>query len=103
MCDSVCTNACSTSGWCDVSAKTCSCDSGWSGGDCATCDVCNTVAKYLFGSLAICLLVTCALPILVVSVSIGLCVYCCRRRGHHHHHHTVVVPGQPYQPYQPMP
>jgi len=100
-CKIVCPNDCSSNGHCDVPSQMCSCNLLYGGSDCSSCTGCAAVTTVLFGSIAMCLFVTCVIPIAVVVAIIVAAVCCCSRRSHHHHHHTSVIAHEPLLGGQP--
>jgi len=91
-CTPVCPNDCSSGqGTCIVSTGTCSCYALYEGADCSECPTCKQLAKWLFGSLALCLLVTCGIPVAVIVIIAVLIACSCRNRSRSY----VVLPSNP--------
>eukprot|EP01113_Clastostelium_recurvatum_P044583 TRINITY_DN7546_c0_g1_i2.p1 TRINITY_DN7546_c0_g1~~TRINITY_DN7546_c0_g1_i2.p1 ORF type:complete len:221 (-),score=43.47 TRINITY_DN7546_c0_g1_i2:93-755(-) len=106
-CVDVCPDDCNGNGFCDVGLGSCKCSGDYTGNNCVLeCGKdCQSFLKRVFGSIIVGLLVVCLIPVVVLALAIGGCVWCCRRRHHHHHSYTHVQSTIPYQatPYQQQP
>jgi len=82
QCPDICPSDCKSNGWCNTTSRTCVCDAGYVGEDCATCPTCNPPPKVgpklyfgIFTTIGMGVFVVIIIPIVTIVAIITTIVF----------------------------